>query len=73
MIVICAWCKTPLGEKEPLDNKNTTHTVCEQCRETLFEKEIQGTPQEASEIGQQQSRGSERRLETLEEDEKTIS
>ena len=31
MIRVCAWCKRVLGFKEPLDNPETTHTICEQC------------------------------------------
>ena len=31
MKVICAWCKKPMGEKEPLDNTNISHGICPDC------------------------------------------
>jgi hypothetical protein len=36
MIVICAWCKASLGEKEPLADKHTTHSICGTCRTKLL-------------------------------------
>ena len=41
MIVICAYCKMKLGEKEPLDNKDTTHGICNKCREKEEQKYIE--------------------------------
>jgi len=38
MIVICAWCKKELGEKEPMENKTETHGVCCFCAALLKEK-----------------------------------
>ena len=35
MILICAWCKNVLGEKEPLDNKDITHGICKPCAADL--------------------------------------
>jgi len=32
MIIICAWCQENLGEKEPMENKNITHGMCEKCK-----------------------------------------
>ncbi len=32
MIRICAWCKQILGEVEPLENKDPTHTICIKCQ-----------------------------------------
>jgi hypothetical protein len=32
MIVICAWCQKKMGEKEPLEDKSETHTICAQCQ-----------------------------------------
>lgn len=37
MIRICCVCKKVIGEKEPLDDKSETHTVCPDC----FGKEIE--------------------------------
>lgn len=39
MIIQCAWCKKVLGEKEPLDNKNTTHTICGDCFDKVEREE----------------------------------
>lgn len=33
MKIECAWCNKDLGEKEPLENKDKTHTICEECSE----------------------------------------
>jgi hypothetical protein len=33
MIKICSYCKEFIGEKEPLSDKRTTHTVCDKCFE----------------------------------------
>lgn len=37
----CAWCVPPkyLGEKEPMDDDNVSHTICESC---LKEAEKEG-------------------------------
>ena len=35
MILICAWCKKNLGEKEPLDNLDVTHGICKPCADKL--------------------------------------
>ena len=35
MIRICAWCKRPMGEKEPLDDKRITHGMCEKCSDDM--------------------------------------
>ena len=37
MIRICCVCKKIVGEKEPLEDKSETHTVCKDC----FQKEIE--------------------------------
>ena len=39
MIRHCAWCDTPMGEVEPLDNKSVTHCICEKCQKELEEEE----------------------------------
>ena len=31
MIVKCAWCGKVEGEKEPLDDRRVTHTICPTC------------------------------------------
>lgn len=38
MILICAWCRQVLGEKEPLDNKDKTHGICKPCADDLKAK-----------------------------------
>ena len=40
MIRICSKCGKNLGEKEPLEDKRITHTLCQKCYdETLREAE----------------------------------
>lgn len=31
MLVICAWCGEPMGVKEPMEDKSTTHGICAEC------------------------------------------
>ncbi len=31
MRIQCAWCGKDMGEKEPLDNLETTHGMCAMC------------------------------------------
>ena len=38
MILICAWCKNVLEEKEPLDNKDVTYGICKPCADELKAK-----------------------------------
>lgn len=33
---VCAWCGDYLGEKEPLDNPDVTHSICEKCEGEQF-------------------------------------
>jgi len=35
MKVGCAWCGKDLGEKEPYDDKETTHGMCENCSQKM--------------------------------------
>lgn len=34
MKVTSAWCGKDMGEKEPLDNEDTTHGMCQECYDT---------------------------------------
>lgn len=36
MKIICAWCNAELGEKEPLEDKNPSHTICVPCSVEQF-------------------------------------
>ena len=43
MIVVCAWCQAEgrlyvLAEREPLEDRTTTHTVCARHRAALLEE-----------------------------------
>jgi hypothetical protein len=43
MIVVCAWCQAEgrpsfLAEREPLEDKTSTHTACEHHRAELLEE-----------------------------------
>ncbi|NOZ64747.1 MAG: hypothetical protein GXO71_07505 [Caldiserica bacterium] len=40
MIIQCAWCKEIVGEKEPLQDKRVTSTICPECFKKL-KKEIE--------------------------------
>lgn len=31
MKIVCAWCGKYMGEKEPLDDPQTTHGICPDC------------------------------------------
>ena len=36
MHVKCSWCGKDLGEKEPLEDKSETHTLCDSCLNILL-------------------------------------
>jgi len=36
MVIVCDWCKTVQGEKEPLDDTNITGTICNDCATALL-------------------------------------
>lgn len=44
MLIRCAWCKTDMGEKEPLEDSGVTHGICDEClqvfRNELKEEEV---------------------------------
>lgn len=40
MRVVCSYCKCELPEKEPLDDKRISHSVCPTCFDVVFPKEI---------------------------------
>lgn len=46
MTRICAWCKTVMGEFDPIADKRETHGICEPC-EKIFNDEA-GAKVEAS-------------------------
>ena len=31
MKVVCGWCKKDMGEKEPLEDPDATHGICDDC------------------------------------------
>ena len=35
MKIVCAWCKKPLGDKEPLSDTSVTHTICPECLKAM--------------------------------------
>jgi hypothetical protein len=37
MKVICAWCKKDLGDKEPLEEKTISHSICENCYSSIID------------------------------------
>lgn len=38
MIVICAWCRETLGEKQPLEDKSVSHGICKACEQVENKK-----------------------------------
>lgn len=36
MQIICSWCKKLIGEKEPLEDKIISHTICLECEKLHF-------------------------------------
>lgn len=38
VIVKCAWCGKKLGEKLPYDDKEETHSICDECLKKHFPK-----------------------------------
>jgi hypothetical protein len=41
MKVICSYCQSEIGEKEPLDNNSVSHGMCKDCYE-YHSKQIAG-------------------------------
>jgi PAS domain-containing protein len=41
MKVICSYCRKELGAKEPLEQEEVTHTICDDCR-AYYEPQWQG-------------------------------
>ncbi len=33
MKIICAWCQADMGEKEPLEDTQISHSICPSCME----------------------------------------
>lgn len=46
MIRVCCYCNANLGEKEPLEDKRVTHSVCPSC----YEKEVQKMRENSPEV-----------------------
>lgn len=53
MIRQCAWCGEVLGEKEPLEDKRITHTICDDCDKKLREEDEADTDVYKCECGRQ--------------------
>ena len=47
MKIVCAWCKKPIGKKEPLHNTAISHGICEKCKQKMQRelKEVKGEKQ----------------------------
>jgi hypothetical protein len=43
MIVMCAWCNSHQGQKEPLENTAVTHGMCDNCFREMSQ-ELQSQP-----------------------------
>lgn len=42
MIRQCAWCGVNMGEKEPMEDKRTSHGICKDCVEKHIKPELEG-------------------------------
>ena len=40
MIIICSYCKSVIGKKEPIENKDYTHSICDKCWNDIIEKQL---------------------------------
>lgn len=38
MRIMCAWCETFLGTKEPLEDHSETHGMCDICYKQIFDE-----------------------------------
>jgi len=38
VIVFCAYCRTVIGQREPLADTRVTHGACDSCLEVLLEE-----------------------------------
>jgi hypothetical protein len=36
MKIVCGWCHVPIGEKAPIEDKRTSHGICEECKKKLW-------------------------------------
>lgn len=32
---VCGWCKKPMGEKPPINDKSETHGMCDSCEKAF--------------------------------------
>ena len=39
MKIICAWCKKEIEEKEPLNDPDISHSICQECIDRKSSKE----------------------------------
>jgi len=39
MKIICMYCKKFIGEKEPLNDPDISHGICQECMEKKYQKE----------------------------------
>ena len=41
MKIVCAWCNTVLGEKEPFVEDSISHSICLRCKDKVLKKLIE--------------------------------
>ncbi len=49
MRIICAECERDLGEKEPLEDRRTSHTFCDECMAMIRARRIETTTRKRKE------------------------
>ncbi len=45
MTVVCAWCRKEMGQKPPLEDLRTTHTLCPLCESLVCLSPLGPAPQ----------------------------
>lgn len=50
MKVVCAWCTTYIGEKEPLKDGRITHGICQECHTANFRRLMEDIEKRSKEV-----------------------
>ena len=40
MIIICSYCKSVIGKKEPLENLDFTYSLCDKCWDGIIDEQL---------------------------------
>jgi hypothetical protein len=50
MKIVCAWCQTEMGDKEPFEDSAVSHTICRGCTEIVLEQSGLGLQEPAKRL-----------------------